>query len=37
VAQPLYGEARSLIVRIVQMLTRLADRMATMQTTRKDM
>jgi len=37
VAQPLYGEARSLIVRIVQMLTRLADRMATMRATRKDM
>jgi four helix bundle protein len=29
VAQPLYGEAGRLIVRIVQMLTRLADRMAT--------
>jgi len=37
VAEPRYGEARSLIVRIVQMLTRLADRMATMHATRKDM
>src|SRR2546427_11116203 len=36
VARPLYGEARSLIIRIVQMLTRLADRMATMHATRKD-
>jgi four helix bundle protein len=36
VGEPLYGEARSLIVRIVQMLTRLADRMATMHAARKD-
>lgn len=37
VAMPLYGEARRLIVRIVQMLTRLADRMTTMQAARRDM
>jgi four helix bundle protein len=37
VAEPLYGEARSLVVRIVQILTRLSDRMTTMHATRKDM
>jgi hypothetical protein len=36
IGSPLYGEARTLIVRIVQMLTQLGARMATRHASRGD-